>query len=142
LGKANKAGSLSAVSIVQILAVAAVVAIIGVSYIYLHPSQPANSASQVQFGSSWHYIGNTTEYSNDICGDSGLPIMCVTLSVTSAMIEQWSNGTVIAYVGHPPTEITNNMTHTQTYSVVVIDNSTHCVAPKVFDRPGCPQVIN
>ena len=73
LAKAKKAVSLSVLSLVLILAAVASVAIIGVSYIYL---QPANSPGQVRFGSSWHYVGNTTEYFNDICPDSGLPVPC------------------------------------------------------------------
>jgi hypothetical protein len=128
---------------VLILAAAAVVAIIAVSYFYTQ-HQNQNYASQVQFGSSWHYIGNTTEHFNDICPDSGVPISCVGDTNLPATIQEWANGTVIAYVGHISYSISAEMgpTITHSYTVVIINNSTYCVAPKVSDRPGCPPVIN
>jgi hypothetical protein len=126
--------AISTVALVLILAAATVVAIIGVSFFYTQ-YQKQNDSSHVQFGDSWHYTGNTTQYFNDVCPDSGLALPCASLTNPPATIEEWSNGSVTAYVG----QITYN---SQTYHVVIIDNSTYCVAPKVPDRPGCPQVIN
>ena len=97
------------------------------------------NSSQIQFGSAWHYVGNTTAHFNDICPDAGLGVDCVGLTNPPPSIEEWSNGTVTAFVGKIKACV--NDSSCQTYSVVIINNSTYCVAPKVEDRPTCPPII-
>jgi len=98
------------------------------------------NSSQIQFGGAWHYVGNTTEHFNDICPDAGLGIDCVALTNPPPSIEEWYNGTVTAFVGQIKT--CGNDLPCQWYSVVIINNSTYCVAPKVEDRPSCPPIID
>ena len=123
---------MSTVVLVTILVAALLITVACGLYLY---SWTENNADQVYFGSSWHYLGNTSMYFNDVCPDSGLPVPCVgwTGPNPPSTIEQWTNGITTAYVGR--------ITYTQTYSVVIMNNATYCVAPKVSHEPGCPAVI-
>ena len=94
-------------------------------------SRTQNSRYEIMtLSGSWHYVGNTSEYFNDICPDSGILVDCEGMGNPPATIQMWSNGTVTAFVGH----ITVN---NDSYSVVIIGNSTYCVTPNVGDRPLC-----
>lgn len=127
-GLYHRVNAMSRVLIVLILAVL-LVSLIGVAFYSIHLNQ-ANSSHRRILSGSWNYVGNTTQYFNDICPDSGLPINCEGMGNPPATIQEWTNGTLTTYVGH----ITLN---NSTYSVVIVNNSTFCVNPRTGDEPYC-----